>query len=81
MYRLEVCLGLFVHAEVACRCVRMKTERLGPLQASKQNECLKQQLGEEGRRAGAGEGKTYPCTVEDGPGRWLSPSFNSDRTL
>jgi len=26
---------------------------------------------------GSGEEKTYPCTVEDGPGWRLTPSFNS----
>lgn len=42
------------------------------------NECLKQK--NKGRKEGGqglGEGKTYPCTVEDGPGRRLTPSFNS----
>lgn len=76
MYRLEVCLVYLYMLRLRVG-VRMKTERElspGPLASiatgEQANECLKQKQGIEG---GVGEGKTYPCTVEDGPGQRLKP--------
>lgn len=77
MYRLEVCL-VSLYMLRLCVGVRMKTERQlspGPLAGvaagEQANECLKQNQGRKEGGQVLGEGKTHPCTVEDGPGRRL----------
>lgn len=79
MYRLEVCL-VSLYMLRLCVGVRMKTERQlspGPLASAaaaageQANECLKQTQGRKEGGQVLGEGKTHPCTVEDGPGRRL----------
>lgn len=84
MYRLEVCLFSLYMLRLSVG-VRMKTERQSYRLGSEHRRrrwsskwMFKNK--NKGRKEGGwglGEEKTYPCTVEDGPGRRFTPSFNS----
>lgn len=86
MYRHEVCLVSVYMARMcpkACVKTGRQSSRLGSPsgirpQASRQNECLNTNPGEEGRKGGPGLGaeKMHHAVEEDGPGRRRALSFD-----
>lgn len=79
MYRPEVCLVPLYVLRFACWCVCIDTKNdkschLEVLQVNKQMNVSIMKPEEGGQ--GCGESKTHPCTVEDGPGRRIVPSFD-----